>query len=76
MTNGGNSRPSRREGIFMPDIGRCFCVSRSLSDSLSHRGRSDDAASLGWYQIWVALCFPRARLRFLSLSRFLLGIMR
>lgn len=29
------------------DFGRCSCVSRSLSNSLDHRARSDGAASLG-----------------------------
>lgn len=76
MSNSGNVRPSGREVTSEQDIGRCFCVSRSLSNSLNYRAGSDAAALLGWCSIWVANSFPAARLRFLSLSRFLLGITR
>lgn len=34
--------------ISEQDIGRCFCVSRSLCNSLNATARSDGAAILGW----------------------------
>lgn len=48
VTNGGNVRPRRRRVASGQDIGRYFCVSRSLSDSLNYRARYDGAAVLGW----------------------------